>query len=155
MNRSWINNLKKDKIKYASMGFILFFSIWYFFINPMLLEKKSAKIHEWHQKQETLAWLLNTEKSYHPQAPKPKFTTAQYLSLISDQLKQSSFQNLESQFQQMASGDLDLSFPTVPFNDFMIWLRGIYEKYGLTIKELNIEKTSNPGMVRIHLIFMA
>ena len=76
----------------------------------------------------------------------------QLLTLISKQLSKVSFNQVPYQLQQIGASDLQLSFENVPYTAFIAWLWNFTERSQMTIKQLNIERTSSPGIVKVNVI---
>ncbi|HBI22215.1 MAG TPA: general secretion pathway protein GspM [Legionella sp.] len=100
------------------------------------------------EKQETYAWMqdaLQQQKSTH--ALKKVSTTA-LLTILARELKTTSFHQMPYHLEQTGGGDIQLSFEAVPYTAVMIWLREMSQTYACAIKQLNIEGTKTPGVVK-------
>jgi general secretion pathway protein M len=74
------------------------------------------------------------------------------LTVFSDALEHASFHALPYQLEQIEDGTLHLSFDAVPYNAFLSWLWSIGKRYTLVIKQLNVEKTDAPGLVKLTVL---
>lgn len=102
-------------------------------------------------KRETLAWIQKVRVQTGAEVATVT-AKANYLTLISTQLKSSSFKQFAYQLQQSANGDLELEFDEVPYTEFIKWLNALTTHYLLTINTLSIDKTSVPGLVRLKIV---
>lgn len=80
---------------------------------------------------------------------------SQLLTILATQLKEHTLQKFPYQLQQTGTGDVQLTFESVPFNLFVTWLTKINERYALTIKQFNAEKTPTAGVAHVMILMSA
>ena len=124
----------------------------YALIYAPLIGAVQDKWHERIEKQETLVWMqqaLQQQKSTHA---RKQVNTSALLTVFAHQLKATSFHQMPYQLEQTGGGDIQLSFDAVPYTAVMIWLHDMTQKYACSIKQLNIEHTKTPGVVKWMLV---
>lgn len=130
------------------LGICLFWALIY---SPLKLAKET-KFQELIEKNETLTWLLQVHQQYTPQKALKKLSTAQLLRVLTEALDKTSLKSFNYQLQQTGASDIQLSFEEVPYHAFMAWLWDMNHTYAMTIKQLNIDHTDTPGIVKLLLI---
>lgn len=103
------------------------------------------------EKIETLDWLQTVDSPSEHQKSQRVLSNAQLLAQIGSQLAKSSFKQSSYQLQQTSAGEIQLSFEKVPFNPFLTWFWSLSNDYAMTIKQLSVEKTETPGVVKLLL----
>ncbi len=106
-----------------------------------------------HEKRTTLSWMQHAKEQYVPAAKGPKtLDGSKGLSVFSDTLSKASFHESPYQLQQMPEGALQLAFESVPYSAFLHWLWEMGQRYAMTIKAFDAEKTDTQGLVRLNII---
>lgn len=106
------------------------------------------------EKQETLAWMQQVRAQHKLKQPRKALTSSQLLAVLALQLKTTSFKQFPYQLQQTGAGEIQLIFEQVPYNGFVAWVWSITEKYTITIKQLNVERTSTAGIVKVTMMIV-
>lgn len=83
---------------------------------------------------------------------KESVDNSQLLTILASQLKNNKTLKFPYQLQQTGSGDIQLTFDAVPFQNFIQWLAKINELYSINIKQFDVERTSTPGVTRLMII---
>ena len=91
------------------------------------------------------------QQSKNTKAPQT-LTSSNLLTVLADQLNKSSFKQYPYQLQQTGVSDIQLIFDQVPYNAFIAWVWSVNEKYTISIKQLNVEHTELPGIVKLMMI---
>lgn len=112
-----------------------------------------ANIQILSEKKETLAWMEQAEK----QLPSKKtdataLDKSKGLTVLSEQLKSTSFHTFAYQLQQLNDDELQLSFEKVPYRGFLTWLASMIKKYKISIKEFHVDRTDTQGLVKLTVI---
>lgn len=130
------------------------FVYYYFIYSPLAtnLEKNTIQLLE--QKQ-TLQWMKQINPDELPDKQVKAISNSQLLTLLANQLKESTSLKYPFQLQQTGSGDIQLSFEQVPFENLIAWLAGLGENYNVTLKQFNVEKTDKVGITRVMIIISA
>ena len=104
------------------------------------------------EKQETLAWMQQVRLEHKANKAPQTLTSSKLLTVLADQLNTTSFKQFPYHLQQTGVSDIQLIFDEVPYNAFIAWVWSVNEKYTISIKQLNIEHTDVPGVVKLTII---
>lgn len=114
------------------------------------LNSKRAQIA---QLQTDLNWLQAATSKFHAQLSSGAPVTAnQSLASIIEQSTanttlKSTLQGIEARNQ-----DIQIMFNAVPFDALLLWLQGLVQKHGISVKQANIESTLAAGKVNARLV---
>ncbi|KGP63033.1 general secretion pathway protein GspM [Legionella norrlandica] len=154
--KNYLNTLnEREKWMVIAAGLSLFIYSYYLFLYAPLshqIKQKSAQLIE---KMETLEWMKRVKTQGRPSRKKQSVENSQLLTILSSQLKNNKTLKFPYQLQQTGSGDIQLTFDTVPFQHFIQWLAKINEEYFLNIKQLEVDRTEAPGITRLMIILAA
>lgn len=134
------------------------FVVCFFYLFYVLLYAPVSHGVEQRQKQliedkATLTWMKKVRSQAHPERKAAeKIDCAQLLTLISDKLKETHFKHYTYQLQQSGTHEIQLSYEEVPYNLFMNWLSELSRMYVFSIKQLQLQKTDKPGIVKMTLM---
>ena len=106
------------------------------------------KEHERIEKQETYAWMQQALQQQTSTHALKKVSTTALLTILARELKTTSFHQMPYQLEQTGGGDIQLSFEAVPYTAVMRWLHQMSQTYACSIKQLNMEGTKTPGVVK-------
>jgi len=107
------------------------------------------------EKKETLAWMQVAQTRFTPQKKGPAVLDgSKGLTVFSEALKKTSFNESPYQLQQVADGTLQLSFDSVPYNAFLHWLWSMSTRYTMVVKTFNAEQTDTQGLVKLTIIIV-
>lgn len=126
--------------------------LFYLLIYSPLANAVHNKSQQFLEKQETLVWMQQVRQQYKNKKAPQVLTSSKLLTVLADQLNATSFKRFPYQLQQTGVSDIQLIFDQVPYNGFITWLWSINEKYTISIKQLNIERTDTPGVVKLVLV---
>ena len=127
----------------------------YFFylaIYSPLTNAVAMKSLQLSEKQETLVWMQHVRQDIKSGRGPQTLTSSKLLTVLDNQLGSVSFKQFPYKLHQTAAGDIQLVFERVPYNPFINWLFLLNERYAVTIKQLNVEKTDSAGIVKVMLI---
>lgn len=119
---------------------------------PLSTMVSQARTH-WKEKTNTLIWMQRAQQNYSHEKRPQTVEAGNLLSLLTQVLKQTSFQRFPYQLAQTNTGEIQLSFEDVPYNAFIAWLRDQSSRYTLTIKSMDMNKTKVAGVVKVSVIF--
>lgn len=140
----------------GSLGFAGLFCVIYLFylvIYSPLTSAVTNKNQQLKDKRESLAWMQKIQQQYRqPGKAIQAIDSSKLLSLIASELSKPAFSAFTYQMQQTGSGDIELSFEKIPYNAFIKWLWEISHHYTIHIKELHIEHSETPGLVKLNLL---
>jgi len=126
--------------------------IFYLFIYSPIMDAVQTRKEQLTEKQETLAWMQNVSQQAGSTKAKESITTSKLLSVIASELNNNALKPFPYQLQQTGTGDIQLSFDQVPYNEFLQWLWALSNKYTITTKQLTIEKTTTAGVTKLSII---
>lgn len=154
--KAYINNLnerEKWMVLTAVLSVIIY--IYYMFIYSPLATSVEERSEQLIEKTATLEWMKKAQHQKSNVSKKQSVDNSQLLIMLSTQLKNSTTLKFPYQLQQTSSGEIQLSFEQVPFNDFIEWLLQINRQYNVNIKQLDANKTATPGLARLMMILSA
>ena len=152
MKAYWNNMNERERWMLGIGGVFLFFYVFYLLLYAPLTQSVHDKTQQLIENQETLAWMQQVSRHYKAKNPPKKLTNSKLLTVLAKQLNISSFKQFPYQLQQTGVSDIQLVFDKVPYNAFVAWLSSMSEKYAISIKQLNAEKTATPGVVKMMVI---
>lgn len=131
---------------------ILLYSYYLVLYNP-LKHQVTQKSMQLADKIDTLQWMKKINQKSHPKQAKKIVDNSQLLTALATQLKNESTLRVPYQLQQTSSGDIQITFDSVPFNLFMAWFEQINQHYSMSIKQFEADKTKTPGITRLMIVF--
>lgn len=148
-----LNEREKWMVIAAVLTLVIYF--YYQFLYTPLSNNVTLQSSQLIEKSETLAWMKTVRQKAHSTKTKQSVDNSQLLTLLATQLKNNDTLKFPYQLQQTGSGDIQLTFETVPFKLFMQWLANINDKYTLAIKQFDVEHTNTPGVTKLMIILTA
>lgn len=153
MKSYWQQLNERDQTAVAIAGVCVIAYLLYLLVfSPLLSMVSQAKQH-WQEKNNTLIWMRRMQQNYSHEKRPQTIEAGNLLSLLTQVLRQASFQRFPYQLAQTSTGEIQLSFEEVPYNAFIGWLREQSSRYTLTIKNMDINKTKILGVVKVSVIF--
>jgi general secretion pathway protein M len=152
INAYWLNLNERER---WTLGFGVVFCVAYLFyllIYSPLVTAVHNKSQQLLEKQETLVWMQQVRHQHNTRKPPQMLTSSKLLTVLAEQLNATSFKQFSYQLQQTGVSDIQLVFDKVPYNAFVAWLWAMSEKYSISIKQLSIERTDTPGVVKLLLV---
>lgn len=128
------------------------FYLFYLLIYSPLINAVHDKSQQFVEKQETLVWMQEVRQQYKNKKAPQALTSSKLLTVLADQLNKTSFKSFPYQLQQTGVSDIQLVFDQVPYNAFIAWLWSISEKYAISIKQLSVDRTDTPGVVKLVMV---
>lgn len=131
------------------------FYLWYAVLYAPLTRATQDRTRQLLEKKETLVWMQQVREQYHAQHALKTVTTSQLLTVLTQQLTTSALRSFPYRLQQTGRNEVQLSFETVPYNLFLQWLWSMNETHAMAIKQLTVNRTASPGIVKIMLVIAA
>lgn len=154
--KSYLHNLNdREKWMVYSAVVCVILYIYYFFLYSPITSRVESQQEQLVEKTDSLQWMNKVKNQKNTGLVKKSIDNGQLLSLLSTQLKNQTSINFPFQLQQTSSGEIQLSFEQVPFNLFIEWLTQLNNHYTINIKQLDVNKTTTPGVVRLMVILSA
>ncbi|QRN03297.1 type II secretion system protein M [Legionella sp. MW5194] len=127
----------------------------YLFIYSPLTTAVSTRTQQLNEKSETLMWMqgIKLQGGQH-QSPKA-IDNSKLLSIIASQLSNKTFNPFPYQLEQTGVGDIQLSFEQVPYAAILRWLWALNNDYRVTLKQIGMDKTDTPGIVKLMVLLAA
>lgn len=151
--KAYLNTLnEREKWMVIVAGVSLFIYGYYLLLYAPLSNQVNQKSTQLIEKTETLEWMKQVRMQKRSAKRKESIDNSQLLTILASQLKNNKTLKFPYQLQQTGSGDVQLTFDAVPFQNFMQWLAKINEVYSINIKQFDVEKTSTPGVTRLMII---
>lgn len=150
------SNLEKKEKKALQLGLvsILLFIIYQFIFMPFTLSLNSIKKQSAYQSTLNL-WLKSNipQTLTNKKANKLTLTSSDLLSNTDNSIKTSLLSSFSYQLSQTDPKSVLLTFKKAPYVDYMTWLEDFFKARSLSIKEITLTQTKEPGMVSTHLHF--
>lgn len=150
---STLNEREKWMLIGAVLCLILY--CYYLFLYTPLSHQVTQKSTQLVEKIATLDWMKKIRQKNHKSKTKETVDNSQLLTILATQLKEDSTLKFPYQLQQTGSGDIQLTFDAVAFNLFIAWLEKINERYAVSLKQFNAERTPTPGVVHVMVLLSA
>ncbi|CZG87731.1 GspM family type II secretion system protein LspM [Legionella pneumophila] len=151
--KTYLNTLNdREKWMVIVAGVSLFIYGYYLLLYAPLSNQVNQKSTQLIEKTETLEWMKQVRMQKRSAKRKESVDNSQLLTMLASQLKNNKTLKFPYQLQQTGSGDVQLTFDAVPFQNFIQWLAKINEVYSISIKQFDVEKTSTPGVTRLMII---
>lgn len=152
MKTYWNNLNERERWMLAGVAVFIVLYLMYLLIYAPLKQAIHDKSQQLVEKQETLVWMQQVAKQYKAKKAPENLSSSQLLTVLASQLSNTSFKQFTYQLQQTGTSDIQLVFDKVPYNLFVAWLWTISEKYAISIKQFNVEKTDTPGVVKMMIV---
>lgn len=155
MNKFWQNLNERERwmtgIAIAALASYIYYALLY---SPIIehLETNTELLQE---KRVDLQWMKQTNPANISNKAQKKVSNSQLITLISTELKNNNSLKFPYQLQQTSTGEIQLSFEKVPFQQMISWLASLKEQYRFIIKQFNVERTETAGLTRLLLILSA
>ena len=124
--------------------------LFYLVIYSPLTSAVANKTALLQDKRDTLAWMQKIQQHYRQTSKTAQaIDNSKLLFLIASELGKPVFSAFTYQMQQTGEDDIQLSFEKIPYNALITWLWETTHQYTIHIKELHIEHTETPGIVKL------
>ena len=153
MKEHWDKLSERERWMLVIGGAFFVIYLLYATIYSPLISALQQRAEQLIEKKETLAWMQTVRQQYVAKNSPKALHAGQLLTVLTDELKKTSFQSFSYRLQQTSSNDIQLSFAKVPYNLFLAWLWRINEHYTLAIKQWNVARTDAPGIVQLSMTF--
>ena len=150
------NNLNERERWMAAIGSLcVLIYLFYLLLYSPLASSVQTKSRQLLEKKEILAWMQQVRQQPRNQKTAQVISNAKLLALIGSQFRDNNFRQFPYQLQQTGTGDIQLSFDRVPYNQFLSWLWSLANDYSITLKQFSVERTDTPGIVKVMLVITA
>ena len=150
------NNLnEREQWMVILCGLFLIFYVYCALLYLPLAQKLEHKKLQLQDKSQTLTWMNTVKAHYKRPKTKESLDGSQLLTVLTTNLKQSEIKKFNYQLQQTSAGDIQLSFESVPFNQFILWFHQLNQNYTMILKQLQVERTTTPGLVSLSTLLSA
>ena len=152
----WKELNEREQLSLGLAGLFCVVYLFYLVIYSPLTSAVTNKTQLLQDKRDTLVWMQKTQQQYRQsnKAAQP-IDNSKLLALIASELGKPAFSAFTYQMQQTGSGNIQLSFEKIPYNAFITWLWDTTHRYTIHIKELHIEHTETPGIVKLSLLIFS
>ena len=152
----WKSLNERDQLSLSIGSIVGIAYLFYLLIYSPLTTAVANSTQQHQDRRETLIWMQKTQQQYRqPTKAVQPINSSKLLSLIAAEFKKPNFKAFTYQLQQTGSGDVQLNFEKVPYNQLMKWLWEITHQYVIHIKEIHVEhaaEPTKPGMVKFNLL---
>jgi general secretion pathway protein M len=154
--KSYLNSLnEREKWMVIGTAFCVILYVYYLFLYSPLSHQVTQKSTQLVEKKSTLQWMQKIKQQKPANQTKQVVDNSQLLTALATQLKNDATLKFPYQLQQTGSGDIQLTFDMVPFNQFLTWLEKINKRYAITIKQFEADRTKTAGVSRLMIIISA
>ncbi len=101
--------------------------------------------------QATIHYLKNNIQSKKHQR---SLTSSQFLSYVEHQLQAPEFKKFTYKIQQTGPKSLEVTVEQVPYATLMSWLWSLSQAQRVIFKQIDLSKTSTPGMVQARMVML-
>ena len=152
MKRSWSSlNEREQWFVIFGAGITLCYLLYSLIYAPLThsLEMKKKTLQE---KKELLVWMQTMSQNASNVKKPQTISNSQLLSLIAADFHNPAFKDYPHQLQQSGQGEIQISFPAIPYEAFLQWLWRLHTNYYFNIKSLVVEQGETPGIVKLTLV---
>lgn len=152
MNFDWHHLNERERWMVGFCAVFCALAACYWLLIAPIQKTVATKSEQLSEKQATLSWMKQVRGQSQSLKAQATLSNTQLLSLLVTELRHASFQAFPYELQQTNQGDVQLSFQKVPYSVFVPWLWSVSKKYPVAVKQLNVEQTDTPGVVKIFTI---
>ena len=154
--KSYLNSLN-EREKWMVIGAVLCLILYgyYLLLYHPLSNQTAQKSKQLTEKKSTLQWMQTVKQQKPTTQIKENINNSQLLTVLATQLKSDPTLKFPYQLQQTGSGDVQLTFDAVPFNQFINWLEKINKRYAITIKQFEANSIKTVGVSRLMIVISA
>ncbi len=156
--KEWWFNLSLREKQTVSLGVAaIIVALFYIIIwSPLHSSVASLRDQVQHNKQ-LLTWMQTTDRQIQAaekisKVPTTTHSTASWLSIVQDNLKQSTLVNSLTQLAQADHDSVKLRFQQVDFDSLISWLTALWQQEGLVVTQLVVKPTNVAGMVETEFV---
>lgn len=154
--KAYLNTLnEREKWMVVAALICLVLYCYYLFLYAPLRHQVDLKSTQLVEKISTLEWMKKVKQQHHKPKTKETVDNSQLLTILATQLKEDFPAQYPYQLQQTGAGDIQLTFDAVVFNSFIAWLEKLNERYAITLKQFNAERTPTSGVVHVMVLLSA
>lgn len=151
----WQNLNERERWMVAAAVTTTILYLFYLLVYSPLTAAVSSRSKQLIEKTETLRWMQDVNQQNRINKTKQTLSKGKLLSVIATQLKAQRFKQFPYQLQQTGQSDIQITFNQVPYNEVLQWLWSLNENYSLTLKQVSVDKTATPGIVKLVLVLAA
>ncbi|MCW8407804.1 GspM family type II secretion system protein LspM [Legionella sp. PATHC035] len=152
--KAYISTLnEREKWMLIGTGLCLILYVYYLFLYSPLSQRVDQKSKQLIEKTATLQWMKKIQQQSHTKQTKKQIVdNSQLLTTLATQLKNDTNLKFPYQLQQTGSGDIQITFDSVAFNLFITWLEKINQRYAITVKQFEADRSKTPGVTRLMIL---
>ena len=152
MKEFWSNLNERERITLSVGVIFCFIYLLYLLVFSPINHAIDSKYQILSEKKEELLWMEKVRKLQHTKKSKDLLTSSKLLTVLTEELNAIYFSQHPYSIKQTGVDEIQLNYEEVPYNGFIKWLWSFNAKYSFVIKQLNIERTNIPGVVKLSLI---
>lgn len=151
MREWWLNLSLRDKQLFILSCTAIAIFLIYFFIWSPLLDSIATLRTQLQRNQATLAWMKTADKEIQLVEKNPAATASQssasLLSIVQNEINQSTFAKNVSQLHQAENDAVQLSFQQIDFDQLITWLMQLWQQHHIAVTQATIKKSEAAGSV--------
>lgn len=152
MTNYWVNLNERERWIVIGGSVCSIIYLLYLFVYSPFSSALNDKSKQLTEKKETLLWMQQVRQQPIGKNTAKSITGSKLLTLIATQLSTMPFQRFPHQIQQTSQGEIELTFDTVPYHPLLNWLWSLENSYIIVLKQVVMEQTSTPGMVKVVVV---
>lgn len=150
---SYLSTLnEREKWMLLGTGICVILYVYYLFLYAPLTHRVAQKSTQLVDKTNTLQWMRKIRQQGTTTQSKQIVNNSQLLTAFATQLKNDATLKFPYQLQQTGTGDIQLTFDTVAFNLFLAWLEKMNQRYTITVKQFEADRTKTSGVTRLMIL---
>ena len=154
--KAYLNRLnEREKWMVLGTALCVFFYVYYLLLYAPLSSAVEQRSNQLIEKIDTLEWMKKVSKQKNATVSKKTVDNSQLLTLLATKLKNNESVKYPYQIQQTGSGEIQITFERVLFNQFVEWLAKINDDYAINVKQFEVSKTGTPGIAKLMIIISA
>ena len=156
LKQQW-NNLKQRERLILEIGTIsiLLVAFYLFLWQPFTSHISNLRTRATHQ-QQLLTW-MKTNKTAIKQLEEQRASQSllnenmSLLTVIEQTLNKGNLTKYKYQLEQKTTNEINISFNNVTFSGLMFWLKNLWQKYEIEVKEISVNARQETDMVRANI----
>jgi type II secretory pathway component PulM len=151
--REWWNNLGLREKQWVIVGtlIVILFLLYEILLAPLIGLNDSLRTDIQHN-QKLSSWMQETNQHIQlaesmSQKNSSTRSSAGLLSLLQKEINQSAFASNMQQISQAENNSVQITFLKINFDDLIKWLTILWQKYNLSVSQINVTPNGALGMV--------
>lgn len=150
----WQNLNERERWMVSIAGLVVLVYGFYLLLYSPLTTAVSSRTQQLKEKNDTLVWMQSIKQQENRKPPQAT-NNSKLLSVIASQLSSKSFKPFPYQLEQTGTGEIQLRFEQVPYAAIMRWLWALNTEYTVTLKQIRMDKTETPGVIKLTVLLAA